>query len=138
MIRHYGIREVCKQSENNFGQFNNFQLNKKHLHFASELWTFRASLKRLIFHFSLSNHLKNNRIEIGYGVLQNYAGRGFASKAIRLVVKNAFEKWGIDTLWGNVHQKNNASQKVLLKNGFEAVGTFKAEDGSTWIRFVRK
>ena len=64
----------------------------------------------------LNDSLRNNAGHIGYGILKEYRGKGFASKGLALVLEKAKEK-GIKEAYLSCNKDNEASLKVMLKNG---------------------
>jgi ribosomal-protein-alanine N-acetyltransferase len=60
--------------------------------------------------------------ELGYRVAQHAAGRGVATAAVRELCRLAAARHGLRTLRAATSHGNAASQKVLAKNGFVAVG----------------
>jgi ribosomal-protein-alanine N-acetyltransferase len=73
---------------------------------------------------SLSNIVRGpfQSANIGYFVAQHRNGRGVATTAVRLVVKNAFTLLGLHRLEAGTLVDNRASQRVLEKAGFERIG----------------
>lgn len=59
---------------------------------------------------------------IGYWVARAEAGRGVATEAVRLAKQVAFEELGLQRVQAEALPDNQASQKVLLRNGFEPIG----------------
>ena len=75
--------------------------------------------------------------EIGYGVAEHRRGRGFATRAIALVVGEAARLEGASILVAETAADNLASQVVLERNGFVRTGTrHDHEDGDLicWTR----
>ena len=56
---------------------------------------------------------------IGYRVAQKHTGKGYAAEAVKRVVKDAFEVYGLHRLEGMTSPSNIGSQIVMLKNGFQ-------------------
>ena len=56
--------------------------------------------------------------EIGYVILTEYWSKGIATEATKRICDIAFEKLNIERITGLVYASNEASKKVLLKNGF--------------------
>ncbi len=52
----------------------------------------------------------------------NEQGKGYASQAIHLILKEAFEHYKVSEVIAGTSKKNIASQRVLEKNGFVKVG----------------
>lgn len=71
---------------------------------------------------------------IGYSLLPEWRGRGYATRALRLVSRWAFAEAGISRLVAGTHPDNSASQRVLERAGFTreglARGRLPAVDGS--------
>ncbi|MEV6964620.1 GNAT family N-acetyltransferase [Hamadaea sp. NPDC051192] len=60
--------------------------------------------------------------DLGYRVAQHVTGRGVATAAVREVCALAVDRYGLHTVRAAVSLRNIASQKVLVKAGFVAVG----------------
>ncbi|HSZ43754.1 MAG TPA: GNAT family N-acetyltransferase [Streptosporangiaceae bacterium] len=60
--------------------------------------------------------------ELGYRVAQHAAGRGLATATVRELCRLAPARHGLRTLRAATSRENTASQKVLTKAGFAAVG----------------
>jgi RimJ/RimL family protein N-acetyltransferase len=63
--------------------------------------------------------------ELGYWIGQSFWNKGIATEAVRLATKEAFNSLNIVRIHAGVFDFNVASQKVLLKNGFEYEGRAK-------------
>jgi len=71
----------------------------------------------------------SNEVEIGYGICKKYSGKGYATELLKAMTKFITETFGINILYGRVMCGNNASVRVLKKNGYEFVKKeFGAED----------
>ncbi len=72
---------------------------------------------------------KPNETEIGYCIGQKYRGKGYATELLCAFTGFAASHFGIGTIWGRVVHGNDASARVLEKNGFLFVKEeFGAED----------
>lgn len=58
------------------------------------------------------------QVEIGYGIEKLHQNQGYATEAIKAVVKWALEQDSIQAVIAETDKNNVPSQKVLLKNGF--------------------
>jgi ribosomal-protein-alanine N-acetyltransferase len=58
----------------------------------------------------------------GYWVARTETGRGVATEAVRLAKEFAFHKLELARVQAETLPDNQASQKVLLRNGFEPIG----------------
>ena len=65
--------------------------------------------------------------EIGYGILEEYRGQGFATEAVKLALKWAFRHSEIKAVDAEADPDNSASQRVLLKCGFRPNGEIGEE-----------
>ncbi len=61
-------------------------------------------------------------VEIGYGTLPDFVGKGYMTEVVRLSCKWAFAQPGVKKVVAETDLDNFASQKILLKNGFVKVG----------------
>lgn len=73
---------------------------------------------------SLSNVVRGafQSANLGYFVAQERNGRGLATAAVKLVVAEAFATVGLHRVEAGTLVDNVASQRVLLKAGFEQIG----------------
>ncbi|GAA5180095.1 hypothetical protein GCM10023322_11610 [Rugosimonospora acidiphila] len=71
--------------------------------------------------FNLVN-IEDHTGELGYRVAQHVAGRGVATATVRELCRLAAAQHGLRTLRAAAASQNVASQKVLTKAGFVAVG----------------
>lgn len=72
---------------------------------------------------------KENEVEIGYVISEKESGKGFASELVRAMTDYAAARFGIRVLYGRVMRGNDASVRVLEKNGYAfAEEEFGAED----------
>ena len=72
---------------------------------------------------------KTNEVEIGYGICKKYSGKGYATELLNAMTEFIVSTFGMDVLYGRVMRGNNASVRVLEKNGYIFVEEeFGAED----------
>ena len=78
--------------------------------------------------------------ELGYRVAQQAAGRGLATAAVRELCRLATARYGLRKVRAATSLQNSASQKVLIKAGFLAVGPADPADlggkPGTWYERV--
>lgn len=70
---------------------------------------------------------KTERLEIGYSILPQHWGSGYATEAAQKCRDYAFEHHLADSLVSMVHTENIASERVAIKNGMKlecTVGSF--------------
>ncbi|MEO8211328.1 MAG: GNAT family N-acetyltransferase, partial [bacterium] len=65
------------------------------------------------------------RGEIGYELHPDYWQKGIMYEALTEIIKFAFTKINLHTIEANIDPKNIASEKLLLKLGFEKEGYLK-------------
>ena len=64
-------------------------------------------------------NLKENEVEIGYWVAEDYWNRGICTEALKLLIKFLFEIKKYKVIWGTFFVDNLASGKVMEKCGFK-------------------
>jgi RimJ/RimL family protein N-acetyltransferase len=62
--------------------------------------------------------------EVGYWIGEIFWGKGIVTEALRLITKYGFEKLALIRIYTGVFEGNNASMKVLEKNGYKKEGVF--------------
>ena len=75
--------------------------------------------------------------EIGYGILEEYQCRGYATEAVRLALSWAFQHQEVAAVEAETAPENAASRKVLMKCGFQESGT-TGEEGPRFILYREK
>ncbi len=75
--------------------------------------------------------------EIGYGILEAFQGRGYATEAVRLALQWAFRQPGVEAVEAETDPDNAGSQRVLEKCGFRPTGIM-GEEGPRYIRYKEK
>jgi [ribosomal protein S5]-alanine N-acetyltransferase len=72
-------------------------------------------------------------VEIAYGIVPRFEGRGFATEAAAAGVKFAFADGHVRLVRAHTRPTPNASTRVLLKCGFVRTGeVVDPEDGPVW------
>jgi ribosomal-protein-alanine N-acetyltransferase len=66
--------------------------------------------------------IEDGTARLGYRVAQHVAGRGVATATVRQLCQLAVRRHGLRTLRAATARENVASQNVLTRNGFVAVG----------------
>ncbi len=74
---------------------------------------------------TLGSDIQRKSAELGYWIAQPYWGQGVATEAVRQMCRMGFEYYDIVRIWAQCFDGNTASQKVLLKNGFELEGRLR-------------
>ncbi|MEW2473982.1 GNAT family N-acetyltransferase [Micromonospora gifhornensis] len=63
---------------------------------------------------------------LGYSLFPQWRGRGFATRAVRLLARWGFEQVGLARLWAGTLPENQASRRVLERAGFRYEGLLRA------------
>lgn len=72
-------------------------------------------------------------VEIGYGLLPEARGKGYATEAVDAAVRWALGEPGVTRVEAETDPENRASQRVLEKCGFRPTGTV-GEEGPRFAR----
>lgn len=64
-----------------------------------------------------------DQMQLGYALLPGQWGKGYATELTKAGLDYIFEKTAIDPIYAYTEAPNTASQKVLLKAGFQPDGT---------------
>jgi len=67
-----------------------------------------------------------HRAEIGYWLARPYWGRGVMTKVVGTVCAHGFDEFGLVRIEGHVFDFNDASVRVLEKNGFAFEGLLRS------------
>jgi len=70
-------------------------------------------------------NIKNHTAEIGYWMEKSMRGKGIATTAAMMITDYGFATLGFRRIDGLVDADNEASQKVLMKAGFEREGILR-------------
>jgi ribosomal-protein-alanine N-acetyltransferase len=76
--------------------------------------------------------------ELGYRIAEAAGGRGYASEAVRQVLRKAFGEHGLVRVEAVARAENEGSNRVLTKNGFTPFGrsTRSVELGGVWYDLI--
>ncbi len=95
-------------------------------------WVTQASVDRsrtLVGSGGFMSKPENNSVEIGYGTLDEFQGRGYATEAVSGLVQWALSQPDVSQVIADALPENPASVRVLEKNGFADAGP-GAEEGT--------
>jgi len=76
----------------------------------------------------LTIELANNRAELGYWLAEPFWNRGFITEAVQAILKFGFEEINLNKIVAVYLTSNEASGKVMVKNGMLKEGEFKDHD----------
>lgn len=82
---------------------------------------------------------RSHTAEIGYWLGEEFWGRGLASEALRQMTELSFSQYEVQKLFASVLGPNQASMKVLEKNGYELEAVLKKEivkNGQTYDHYI--
>jgi len=77
-------------------------------------------------------------IDIGFGLLPQYEGLGYAYESAHRVLKVAFEEFEIEEIKAITSKENISSQRLLEKLGLEMIGTTKLPNENHEILLYKK
>ncbi|MFB6148757.1 MAG: GNAT family N-acetyltransferase [Halobacteriales archaeon] len=69
--------------------------------------------------------LRASTAELGYLIIPNKQGNGYATEAADLCLTHAFDEIGLHKVWARVMEGNTASRRVLEKLEFQQEGTLR-------------
>jgi ribosomal-protein-alanine N-acetyltransferase len=75
-----------------------------------------------IFLVFLNKHIA----EIHYGISPRHSGQGYASEAVQIATDWLIAQPSIQRIWTAVDKEHHATQKVLMKNGFQSEGVLRS------------
>lgn len=75
-------------------------------------------------------------VEVGYRLLRDAWGLGFATEGATELVRYGFEDLGLDKIIGVTHPGNRVSQRVLMKAGLKDAGFVRRYYGKRLRLFV--
>lgn len=120
--RDYIVSKYCKYYDLGLG---NFTIRLRHMDFP-------------IGGVGIFKREHTDDIDIGYSILSDYHGQGYATEATRAMMTYAKEYLGFDSLVATTSEENKGSQRVLEKLGFTFNKKVTWEDGSELIQFINK
>ena len=82
--------------------------------------------------YSFKGITPEGMVEIGYGVLPEYEGKGYATEAVTAATVWAAKQPGVTRIEAETLADNIASQRVLEKSGYVPTGTI-GEEGPRFI-----
>lgn len=105
-------------------------------HSETRIWHTTWSMTRksdgaYIGEFGFKGAPRDNAVEIGYSVLREFEGQGYATEAVQAATAWAFEQENVVFVEAETAPGNAASQRVLEKCGFVPDGT--GEEGPRFV-----
>ncbi len=84
--------------------------------------------QKLIGGIGLTLDVDNNRAELGYWLAEKFWNNGLTTEAVKTILKFGFEQLKLNKVVAVYLTTNEASGKVMLKNGMVKEGEFKDHD----------
>ena len=91
------------------------------------IWMIEEKDGQHVGDLSFTGRRADGSAEIGYGILEEYRGRGYASEAVEAAVAWALEQSGVRRVEAETEPGNFRSRRVLEKCGFVPTGTIGEE-----------
>lgn len=91
------------------------------------IWVIELSNGTHIGDFCFKGLDPNGVAEIGYGILEEYQGQGYATEAVKAALRWAFQNPNVTAIEAETDADNAASKRVLEKCGFVANGIIGKE-----------
>ena len=80
-----------------------------------------------------------NFYDVGYRMLPEFWGKGYATESVVASVKYGFEEMKLEKLNAAAHFENVASRRVLQKGGFKEIDTFEIFDfQAIWFEITKE
>lgn len=76
----------------------------------------------------LTLDVQNNRAELGYWLAEGFWNLGFTTEAVKAILQFGFEVLGLNKIIAAYISTNEASGKVMIKNGMVKEAEFKNHD----------
>ncbi len=76
----------------------------------------------------LTLNVKNNRAELGYWIAEPFWNKGYTTEAVKAILKFGFEELYLNKITAEYLTTNEASGKVMIKNGMIKEGELKDHD----------
>jgi RimJ/RimL family protein N-acetyltransferase len=72
-------------------------------------------------------------VEIAYGIIPDYQGKGYATESVEALTAYAFRSGKVRVVRAHTRPEPNASTRILTKCGFRHIGeVIDPEDGFVW------
>jgi [ribosomal protein S5]-alanine N-acetyltransferase len=84
--------------------------------------------KEFVGSFAVIPVEQSDKLQLGYALLKENWGKGYASESVKAGIQYAFDKLRLTEIAAITFPENISSQKVLLKNGFAFDKTFTEGD----------
>jgi len=75
-------------------------------------------------------------VELGYEIAKDWQNKGYATELVELLLKKAFQSKEVQSVIAHTVESDNASARVLYKNGFRLFGQFNVEEDGDVYRWI--
>jgi len=75
--------------------------------------------------------------ELGYDLHPDWQGQGIMSEAVKAVFNFGFQEMGLSSIEAFTHKENQASKKLLVRNGFVHLPD-RVDEGHDWNLVYKK
>lgn len=96
------------------------------------IWLMELEDKTRVGDFCFKGLNSDGSVEIGYGVIPEYWGNGYATEMVEAITKWALSQPGVSRIEAETDLNNLASQRVLEKAGFIPNGII-GEEGPRFV-----
>ena len=88
-------------------------------------WVMELKVQKIVFGAFGLHHWDryHRRAEAGYGIAHAYWGQGYASEALKVMLRYGFERMNLNRIYAGTIADNHASVRLLESNGFTREGT---------------
>jgi [ribosomal protein S5]-alanine N-acetyltransferase len=93
---------------------------------------------RMVGTFSLLPLEHTDDVHIGYALMKDNWGKGYASEIVKAGIDYAFKELKLDSIVAVTYPEHFVSQKVLLRNGFDRDGIYQEEGKENFLFRINK
>lgn len=91
-----------------------------------QIWAITLNQTELIGAIGLHDiSVEHASAELGYWIAEQHWGQGFATEAVRAVVRSAFQTLSLERIYAKHFVRNPASGRILEKSGFLKEGVLR-------------
>lgn len=124
VTKYYGMNTFVnlEEAENLISAFSSNSTQKKGIRWAIERKDTKGLIGTIGFNLWSPAH---KRAEIGYEIHPDFWRMGYTSEALNTIIEYGFNELGLTRIAAVVFIENNASNQLLLKNGFKKEGILR-------------
>jgi RimJ/RimL family protein N-acetyltransferase len=99
---------------------------------------FEKNSTRFLGSFAIIPVVNTDFIQLGYALLKENWGRGYADESVKGGIRYAFDHLSLRKIAAITESENIASQKVLLKNGFVFQKEYEENEKKLYFYLLKK